>query len=58
MSKVLVLYYSFYGHIEAIANAVAEGARLIGRVISIYSNPRCPRSAHFHAASTPVINVN
>ena len=35
-----------------------EGARLIGRVISIYSSPRCPRSAHFHAASTPVINVN
>jgi hypothetical protein len=30
MSKVLVLYYSSYGHIEAIANAVAEGARLIG----------------------------
>ncbi len=24
MSKVLVLYYSSYGHIEAIANAVAE----------------------------------
>ena len=27
MSKVLVLYYSAYGHIEAMANAVAEGAR-------------------------------
>ena len=27
MAKVLVLYYSFYGHIEAMANAVAEGAR-------------------------------
>mgnify|MGYP006179060661 CR=1 FL=1 len=26
MSKVLVLYYSSYGHIEAMANAVAEGA--------------------------------
>ena len=25
MSKVLVLYYSAYGHIEAMANAVAEG---------------------------------
>jgi len=24
MAKVLVLYYSSYGHIEAMANAVAE----------------------------------
>ena len=27
MARVLVLYYSMYGHIEAMANAVAEGAR-------------------------------
>ena len=27
MTKVLVLYYSAYGHIEAMANAVAAGAR-------------------------------
>lgn len=27
MSKVLVLYYSSYGHIETMAGAVAEGAR-------------------------------
>ena len=27
MAKVLVLYYSFYGHIEAMAAAVADGAR-------------------------------
>ena len=27
MAKVLVLYYSAYGHIETMANAVAEGAR-------------------------------
>ncbi len=26
MAKVLVLYYSMYGHIETLANAVAEGA--------------------------------
>ncbi len=25
MAKVLVLYYSAYGHIEALAKAVAEG---------------------------------
>ncbi|KIQ35322.1 NAD(P)H:quinone oxidoreductase [Variovorax paradoxus] len=29
MSKVLVLYYSMYGHLEAMANAVAEGARSV-----------------------------
>jgi NAD(P)H dehydrogenase (quinone) len=27
MAKVLVLYYSSYGHIEPIAYALAEGAR-------------------------------
>ncbi len=27
MAKVLVLYHSFYGHIETMANAVAKGAR-------------------------------
>ena len=26
MAKVLVLYYSMYGHVEALAKAVAEGA--------------------------------
>jgi NAD(P)H dehydrogenase (quinone) len=30
MTKVLVLYYSSYGHIEQMANAVAEGARAAG----------------------------
>src|ERR1700744_1510037 len=30
MTKVLVLYYSAYGHIETMANAVAEGARSAG----------------------------
>jgi NAD(P)H dehydrogenase (quinone) len=29
MSKILVLYYSAYGHIETMANAVAEGARSV-----------------------------
>ncbi len=27
MSKILVLYYSMYGHMEVMANAVAEGAK-------------------------------
>lgn len=29
MTKVLVLYYSMYGHIETLAQAVAEGARSV-----------------------------
>ena len=31
MTKVLVLYYSSYGHIEAMARAVAEGASSVDR---------------------------
>ncbi len=29
MSKILVLYYSAYGHVEKMAEAVAEGARAV-----------------------------
>ncbi len=29
MSKILVVYYSMYGHVETLANAVAEGARSV-----------------------------
>ncbi|MET1025637.1 MAG: NAD(P)H:quinone oxidoreductase [Dongiaceae bacterium] len=29
MSKILVLYYSSYGHIETMADAIAEGARKV-----------------------------
>ena len=32
MAKILVLYYSMYGHVETMAQAVAEGARRIGGV--------------------------
>ena len=32
MTKVLVLYYSMYGHIETMANAIAEGARSVDGV--------------------------
>src|ERR1700737_3844326 len=39
MSKVLVLYYSAYGHIEAMANAVAEGAREAGATVDIKRVP-------------------
>ncbi len=39
MSKVLVLYYSSYGHIEAMANAVAEGALQAGAHVDIKRVP-------------------
>src|ERR1700745_1193927 len=39
MSKVLVLYYSSYGHIEAMANAVAEGARSASAHVDIKRVP-------------------
>lgn len=39
MAKVLVLYYSAYGHIEAMANAVAEGAREAGATVDIKRVP-------------------
>jgi len=35
MTKVLVLYYSSYGHIEKMAYAVAEGAREAGAAVDV-----------------------
>ncbi|TZF90228.1 NAD(P)H:quinone oxidoreductase [Cognatilysobacter lacus] len=39
MARVLVLYYSAYGHIEQMANAVAEGARETGAHVDIRRVP-------------------
>lgn len=39
MAKVLVLYYSSYGHIEAMAEAVAEGAREAGADVVVKRVP-------------------
>ncbi len=39
MAKVLVLYYSAYGHIETMANAVADGARAGGADVAIKRVP-------------------
>jgi NAD(P)H dehydrogenase (quinone) len=39
MTKVLVLYYSSYGHIETMAQAVAEGAREAGAEVHIKRVP-------------------
>ena len=35
MPNVLVLYYSSYGHIEQMADAVADGARSVGANVEI-----------------------
>ncbi|TCV95923.1 NAD(P)H dehydrogenase (quinone) [Luteibacter rhizovicinus] len=52
MAKVLVLYYSAYGHIEMMAKAVAEGAREAGATVDIKRVPELvpeevARSSHF-----------
>ena len=52
MPKVLVLYYSSYGHIEKMAEAVAEGARSAGARVDIKRVPETvpeaiAKSAHF-----------
>lgn len=39
MAKVLVLYYSSYGHIESLAHAVAEGAREAGASVDVKRVP-------------------
>jgi NAD(P)H dehydrogenase (quinone) len=39
MPKVLVLYYSSYGHIETMAQAIAEGARGAGATVDIKRVP-------------------
>lgn len=39
MAKVLVLYYSSYGHIETMAYAVAEGAREAGATVDVKRVP-------------------
>jgi len=52
MSKVLVLYYSSYGHIETMAGAIAEGARAAGATVDIKRVPETAptevaKAAHF-----------
>lgn len=62
MAKVLVLYYSSYGHIEKMAEAVAEGARAAGAQVDIRRVPETApeavvKAAHFKTdAPYPVIS--
>jgi|SRR5450631_2065341 NAD(P)H dehydrogenase (quinone) len=52
MTNVLVLYYSSYGHVEAMANAVVEGARSAGATVTLKRVPETTptdvaKAAHF-----------
>lgn len=52
MSKVLVLYYSSYGHIETMAGAIAVGARSTGATVDLKRVPETAplevaKAAHF-----------
>ena len=63
MAKVLVLYYSTYGHIEQMAQAVASGAREAGAEVDVKRVPETvpeevARSAHFKLdQAAPVATV-
>jgi len=63
MAKVLVLYYSTYGHIETMANAVAEGARAAGATVDVKRVPETApldvaQKAHFKLdQAAPVATV-
>jgi NAD(P)H dehydrogenase (quinone) len=39
MTRVLVLYYSSYGHVETMAYAVADGARKVGAAVAVKRVP-------------------
>jgi hypothetical protein len=63
VSKVLVLYYSAYGHIETMANAVAEGARQAGARVDIKRVPELvseeiAAKAHYKLDQTAPIAIS
>ena len=52
MAKILVLYYSSYGHVETMAHAVAEGATSAGATVTVKRVPELvpdevARASHF-----------
>ena len=64
MAKVLVLYYSSYGHIETMAGAVADGAREAGATVDIKRvpelvTPEVAKASHFKTdQAAPVAQVS
>lgn len=63
MAKVLVLYYSSYGHIETMAQAIADGARSAGAEVDIKRVPETvpeevARKSHYKLEqSAPIAQV-
>jgi NAD(P)H dehydrogenase (quinone) len=55
MTKVLVLYYSAYGHIETMAKAVAEGAREAGAEVDV---KRVPETAPLEVAKAAYFKLD
>jgi NAD(P)H dehydrogenase (quinone) len=64
MAKVLVLYYSSYGHVETMANAVAAGARSAGAAVDVKRVPETTpvdvaKASHFKLEQTaPVATID
>src|ERR1700743_1575211 len=64
MAKVLVLYYSSYGHIETMAGAVAEGAKEAGAQVDIKRVPETvpteiAKASHFKLEqAAPVAKID
>ncbi len=64
MAKVLVLYYSSYGHIETMAGAVADGAREAGATVDVKRvpelvTPEVAKASHFKTdQAAPVAQVS
>ena len=64
MTKVLVLYYSAFGHIEQMAYAVAEGARVAGATVEVKRVPEnvpqdIAKAMHFKLdQSAPIATVS
>lgn len=62
MTKVLVLYYSSYGHIQKMAQAVAEGASIDGVTVDIKRVPETVpdevvKASGFQTDQTPIAEV-
>lgn len=54
MAKILVLYHSFYGHIETMAQAVAKGAREVATQVDIKRVPETMPDEAFRNAGGKV----
>jgi NAD(P)H dehydrogenase (quinone) len=64
MTRVLVLYYSAYGHVEQMAQAVADGARMAGADVAVKRVPElvpeeiARRSGFKLDQAAPIATVN